>query len=83
MPAGQARRVGAGAGELTVLRGRVWLTGRCGAGDGSDLVLAPGDTLRLADGAGTVVEAWRRGEDAVLRWQPQARRWGLLALARK
>ena len=28
LPAGEARRVGAGAGELTVLRGRIWLTER-------------------------------------------------------
>ena len=27
---GQARRLGLGGGELTVLRGRVWLTGECG-----------------------------------------------------
>ena len=71
---GQARRVGEGAGDLTVLRGRVWLTGRCGPGDESDLVLSPGDSLRVADAACAVVESWRRDEGAVLRWQPRAQR---------
>jgi len=77
LPGGEARRVGEGAGELTVLRGRVWLTGRCGPGDESDRVLSAGDSLRLADAGGTVVEPWRRGEGAVLRWQPRAQRLGL------
>ena len=47
---GQARRVGHGAGELTVLSGRVWLTGQ---GDCEDRVLGAGERLRLdvADGA--------------------------------
>lgn len=81
LPAGEARRVGEGAGELTVLRGRVWLTGRCGPGDGSDRVLSPGDSLRLTDGDGAVVESWRRGEGAVLRWQPRAQRLGLAGFA--
>lgn len=78
---GEARRVGAGAGELTVLRGRVWLTGRCGPADDADLVLSPGDSLRLADADGAVIESWRRGEGAELRWQPRAQRPGLAGLA--
>jgi len=78
---GEARRIGEGAGELTVLRGRVWLTGRCGPGDDSDRVLSPGDSLALSDAAGTVVESWRRGEGAVLRWQARAQRPGLAGFA--
>lgn len=78
---GEARRVGAGAGEITVLRGRVWLTGRCGPGDDSDRVLSPGDSLRLSDAQGAVIESWRRGEGAELRWQPRAQRAGLAGLA--
>lgn len=78
---GEARRVGAGTGELTVLRGRVWLTGRCGPGDDSDVVLSPGDSLRLADAQGAVIESWRRGEGAELRWQPRAQRAGLAGFA--
>lgn len=63
---GQARRVGLGAGELTVLRGRVWLTGACGD---PDRVLSPGESLQLADAQGVVIEAWNRGEGASLRWR--------------
>ena len=65
---GQARRVGLGAGEITVLRGRVWLTGECGD---ADQVLSPGQSLRLNDAQAVVVEAWGRGEGATLRWQPR------------
>lgn len=78
---GEARRVGAGAGELTVLRGRVWLTGRCGPTDDADRVLSPGDSLRLADAEATVIESWRRGEGAELRWQPRTQRAGLAGFA--
>ncbi len=81
LAAGQALRFGEGDGELTVLRGRVWLTGRCGPGDDSDRVLSPGDSLHLSDAAGAVVESWRRGEGAVLRWQPRAQRRGLAGFA--
>lgn len=81
LPAGEARRVGAGAGELTVLRGRIWLTERCGPGDDGDRVLSSGESLRLADAAAVVVESWRRGEGAVLRWQPRVQRAGLAGLA--
>lgn len=78
---GEARRVGAGAGELTVLRGRVWLTGPCGEGDGNDRVLSPGDSLRLTEAQGAVIESWRRGEGAELRWQPRVQRAGLAGFA--
>ena len=81
LPAGEARRVGAGAGELTVLRGRIWLTERCGPGDDGDRVLCSGESLRLADAGAVVVEFWRRGEGAVLRWQPRVQRAGLAGLA--
>ncbi len=81
LPAGEARRVGAGAGELTVLHGRIWLTERCGPSDDGDRVLASGESLRLADAGAVVVESWRRGEGAVLRWQPRVQRAGLAGLA--
>jgi len=64
---GQARRVGLGSGELTVLRGRVWLTGLCA----EDRVLVPGDSVSLQDAQAVVVEAWDRGQPASLRWQPR------------
>lgn len=63
---GQARRLGLGAGELTVLRGRVWLTGECGD---ADQILSPGQSLRVSDAQAVVIEAWDRGAGASLRWQ--------------
>ncbi len=68
---GQARRMGEGAGEITILRGRVWLTTDAGPGDDSDRVLSPGDSFAVADGQVVVAEAWGHGEAASLRWQPR------------
>jgi len=65
---GEARRVGQGAGEITVLRGRVWLTGECGD---PDQILSPGQSLRVHDAQAVVIEAWDRGEGASVRWQPR------------
>lgn len=65
---GEARRIGRGAGEVTVLHGRVWLTADDG---GDDLVLGPGQRLGVRDGQSLVAEAWDRGQGAVLRWQPR------------
>ena len=55
LDAGRAQRLAAGAGELTVLQGRVWVTGQ---GDGQDQVLSRGERLRLEDAAKVVVEPW-------------------------
>lgn len=78
LQAGRAHRLAAGAGELTVLQGRVWLTGQ---GDGEDRVLSRGERLRLADAAAVVVEPWDRDQGAVLRWQPRGvHAFGLRAL---
>ena len=63
---GQARRLGLGGGELTVLRGRVWLTGECGD---ADQILTPGQSLRVSDAQAVVIEAWDRGAGASVRWQ--------------
>lgn len=65
---GAAMRLSAGAGRLTVLQGQVWAT----ADGGEDHVLTPGQTLPVRDGARVVVEAWQRGQPAVVRWQPRA-----------
>lgn len=80
LDAGRAQRLGVGAGELSVLQGRVWVTGQ---GDGEDRVLSRGERLRLADAAAVVVEPWDRGQGAVLRWQarrPGFQAFGLRAL---
>lgn len=71
---GEARRIGRGAGEVTVLHGRVWMTAD---GGGDDLVLSPGERLDVRDARTLVVEAWERGEGAVLRWRPRAAPQGL------
>ena len=68
LPAGRAHRLHPGAGELTVLQGRVWVTGQ---GDGADRVLSRGERLRLADAADVVVEPFDRSHGAVLRWAPR------------
>lgn len=78
---GQARRVGRGAGELTVSRGRVWLTGQ---GDGEDRVLGAGECLRLDRAETVVMESIDRARDANVAWHPRRsvfHRLGLRALA--
>jgi len=50
---GTARHLGLGSGELSVVRGRIWVTGQ---GDGQDQVLGSGERLRLRDGQDVVIE---------------------------
>lgn len=78
---GQARRVGQGIGELTVLAGRVWITGQ---GDGEDRVLAAGERLALAHAEAVVMESYAAGEPARVAWRPRGtllQRLGLRAFA--
>ena len=75
LDAGRAERLTAGPGELSVLKGRVWLTTQ---GDGDDHVLSRGERLVLPAGTDVVIEPWDRGQGAVLRWAP--RRAGVHAL---
>lgn len=81
LDAGRAERLASAPGELTVLRGRVWVTGQ---GDGEDRVLSRGERLRIGAGSDVVVEPWDRTHGAVLHWAPQrrgARAFGLRAWA--
>lgn len=81
LEAGRAERLAAAPGELTVLKGRVWITGQ---GDGDDHVLSRGERLVLGAGADVVVEPWDRAQGAVLHWSPRRRAahaLGLRALA--
>jgi len=78
---GQARRVGHGAGELTVLSGRIWLTGQ---GDCEDRVLGAGERLRLDSAGGVVMESFDRAQYASVAWRPHSsvfHRLGLRDLA--
>lgn len=52
-------------GELRVSTGRVWLTQN---GRWDDLVLSPGDRVRLTAGQDVVAEPWRAGNSARLTW---------------
>lgn len=81
LDAGHAERLDRAPGELTVLKGRVWVTGQ---GDGEDQVLSRGERLHIVAGMDVVVEPWDRAQGAVLHWAPQrrgARALGLRALA--
>ena len=70
LAAGHPAFVGRGAGELTVLAGRVWLTRD---GDLADHVLARGARVSIDWAERAVVESWERDQAAVLQWQPVAR----------
>ncbi len=65
---GQARRVGRGAGDLTVLAGRVWLTGH---GACEDRVLGPGERVRIEVADAAVMEPLDRNGFARVAWRPQ------------
>lgn len=78
---GQARRVGRGIGELSVLAGRIWITGQ---GDGEDRVLEAGQRLRLSCAQDVVIESFDASEPARVAWRPRAhalQRLGLRDLA--
>lgn len=65
---GQARRVGHGIGELSVLAGRVWITG-----DGpDDRVLEAGQRMRLERAQHWVIESLDAGGTASVAWRPRA-----------
>lgn len=68
LEAGRAERLAPTGGELTVLKGRLWVTG---LGDGEDCVLSRGQRLRLDAGHDVVLEPWDRAHGAVLQWSPR------------
>ena len=68
LPAGHVVALGTGGGRVSILSGRVWLTsGR----DPDDHVLAAGETFDVPDSGPTLVEAWSRGDPAVIAWRPR------------
>lgn len=54
-------------GELSVLRGSVWLTRR---GDPEDHLLRAGERMHLAPGDAAVLERLRRDEASAVAWAP-------------
>jgi hypothetical protein len=76
---GQVLRLTGEAGELAVLGGRVWLTR---SGDPDDYVLTAGERLRLDAHDEVVLEAWQRGAEARVSWQPHAQTRRAAALPR-
>jgi hypothetical protein len=74
---GQARRVGPGAGELTVLSGRVWLTR---PGDEQDCVLEPGQRLSVNGSERVVMESLDRATPASVAWRPHGSAFQRLGL---
>ena len=64
---GQALRLPRRGGELTVLRGRLWLTRN---NDLGDHFIEAGQRLRLCDHENAVVEPAGSAQGAILRWEP-------------
>ena len=74
LPAGQALTLRARqAGQLRVVRGRLWLTFSDAARDrrvrAGDHFLLPGQSLALAVGDTVVLEPWAVGQRAPARWR--------------
>lgn len=65
---GAPLRIDHRAGELAVVRGRVWITRE---GDLDDHVLDAGQSLLLRSASAVVVGQWRASESAVVEWYPR------------
>jgi hypothetical protein len=65
---GQAIHLGRLGGELTVLKGRVWLTRDSDLGDHR---VEAGERLRLAVGENAVIEPWDAGHAVSVQWKPR------------
>jgi len=66
--AGNAMHLDRLGGELSVLRGRVWLTRD---GDPGDHLVEAGQRVRLGVAEGAVIESWDSGRPLVVRWNPR------------
>ena len=65
---GAPLRIDHRGGELSVVRGRVWVTLE---GDLDDHVLEAGQSMLLRSATAVVVEQWRPAESAVIEWYPR------------
>ena len=68
MHSGDATHLGRLGGELSVIRGQLWLTRD---GDLGDHFIEPGQRVRLAVGENAVIEPAHSGETVSLRWRPR------------
>jgi hypothetical protein len=66
LAAGQVMTLGTSGGRVQVLSGRIWLTS---PGDLDDHVLDAGDSFCVDASGPTLVEAWDRGEPALIAWR--------------
>ena len=71
LPPGHVVALGAGGGQVSILAGRVWLTS---GSDPDDHVLGAGETFEVRDSGPTLVEAWSRGDPALIAWRPRSLR---------
>jgi hypothetical protein len=71
LASGQAVRLPAGAAELAVMRGVVWLTQE---GDRADHLVAAGETLRLRGTGSVVIEALGHGDPVAVAWRARRQR---------
>jgi len=78
LAAGQALRLGRLGGELTVLKGRIWLTRDKDLGD---FVFEPGQCTRLEVGEYGVVESLDARRPAAFRWIPRRQSFAGAVLA--
>jgi len=69
LPAGHVVALGNGGGQVSILAGRVWLTS---GSDPDDHVLGAGETFEVRDSGPTLVEAWSRGDPALIAWRPRS-----------
>jgi len=79
LPPGQALRLPRAGGELTVLRGRLWLTRNQDLGDH---FIAAGQRVRLASGENAVIEPAAGALGASLHWEPRRQGFARALLAR-
>jgi DUF2917 family protein len=68
LPAGHVVALGNGGGRVSILSGRVWLTS---GSDPDDHFLGAGETFDVPNAGPTLVEAWSRGDSAVIAWRPR------------
>ncbi len=75
---GQALHLGAHAGEIVVLEGRLWLTRDADLGDH---VIEPGQRVDLAAHENAVIEPMFRNEPVLMYWTPHRRSIAVAVLA--